>query len=242
VPLMLNLGTKEGVTVKGDRFGGVWPANEAFFNAVRGRGGLVGVSVDPLTSHECGNQRYLAIPWLDACLAARLPAKAGDPLRPMPADRAWLAPPTGTAAAAAAGYAGDALKAGWLPDEATAKLWERYVADTKVPDTTAPPAPTNVRLTGNRLTWDAEADVESGLAKFVIERDGKVLAEVAGKNPFGRPVFQGLQYSDTPPHPLAAPAFTDATAEPGRRHVYRVIAVNTAGLSSRPSAEAAAGR
>ena len=68
VPLMCNLGTKEGVTVKGDRFGGVWPANELFFNTVRGKGGLVGVAVDPLTSHECGNQRYLAIPWLDACL------------------------------------------------------------------------------------------------------------------------------------------------------------------------------
>ncbi|QDU18780.1 hypothetical protein [Urbifossiella limnaea] len=239
VPLMCNLGTKEGVTVKGDRFAGVWVANEAFFTTVRGRGGLVGVSVDPLTSHECGNQRYLAIPWLDACLTARLPAKAGDPLRPMPADKAWLAPPTGTTASAAAGFSGDALKAGWLPDEATAKLWERYVGDTKVPDTTAPPAPTNVRLTGNRLTWDAEADVESGLAKFVIERDGKALAEVAGKNPFGRPLFQGLQYSDTPPQPLGVMQFTDATAEPGRRHVYRVIAVNTASLSSPPSAEAA---
>src|SRR4051794_34064075 len=76
VPVMCNLGTKEGVTVKGDRFAGVWPANEAFFTEVRGKGGLVGVAVDPLTSHECGNQRYLAIPWLDACLTDRLPKAA----------------------------------------------------------------------------------------------------------------------------------------------------------------------
>src|SRR4051812_41701201 len=73
VPVMCNLGTKEGVTVKDGRFAGVWPANEAFFREVRGKGGLVGVAVDPLTAHECGNQRYLAIPWLDACLTARLP-------------------------------------------------------------------------------------------------------------------------------------------------------------------------
>ena len=73
VPVMCNLGTKEGVTVKDGRFAGVWPANEAFFNEVRGKGGLIGVAVDPLTTHECGNQRYLAIPWLDACLSARLP-------------------------------------------------------------------------------------------------------------------------------------------------------------------------
>ena len=78
---MCNLGTKEGVTVKDEQFAGVWPANEAFFNEVRGKGGLVGVAVDPLSSHDCGNQRYLAIPWLDACLTARLPKAAGDPLR-----------------------------------------------------------------------------------------------------------------------------------------------------------------
>src|SRR5436305_5337869 len=79
VPVMCNLGTKEGVTVKDDRFGGVWPANEAFFKEVRAKGGLIAVAVDPLTSHECGNQRYLAIPWLDACLNARLPKAVKDP-------------------------------------------------------------------------------------------------------------------------------------------------------------------
>ena len=36
---------------------------------------LVGVAIDPLSSHDCGNQRYLAIPWLDACLSARLPRR-----------------------------------------------------------------------------------------------------------------------------------------------------------------------
>lgn len=39
VPMMCNLGTQEGVTVKDGRFAGVWPANETFFRAVRGRGG-----------------------------------------------------------------------------------------------------------------------------------------------------------------------------------------------------------
>src|SRR4029077_7760787 len=87
VPVMCNLGTKEGVTVKDGRFAGVWPANEAFFKEVRGKGGLIGVAIDPLSSHECGNQRYLAIPWLDACLNARLPKVSGAPLRAMPTDK-----------------------------------------------------------------------------------------------------------------------------------------------------------
>src|SRR5947209_6779114 len=136
VPLMCNLGTKEGVTAKDKGAAGVWPANEVFFNAVRGKGGLVGVAVDPLSSHDCGNQRYLAIPWLDACLGARLPKAAGDPLVAMPTDGAWLAPPTGSEAVAAAKFRGEALKAGWLPNEALAKAWMEYVKDTKVSDTT----------------------------------------------------------------------------------------------------------
>jgi hypothetical protein len=49
------------------------------------------------------------------------------------------------------------------------------------------------------------------------------------KNPFGRPIFQGLQYSDTPTNPLVKMTFTDTKAEAGKKHAYRVIAVNTAG-------------
>jgi hypothetical protein len=239
VPVMCNLGTKEGVTVKDNRFSGVWPANEAFFNEVRGKGCLIAVAIDPLTSHECGNQRYIAIPWLDACLSARLPAAANDPLRAVSADNAWLAPVTGGDAVPAAKYTGDPLKAAWLPNEAIAKAWGEYVKDTKVTDTTPPLVPTNVRVQGNKLTWEAEADLESGLASFSIERDGQFLANVPeqGKNPFGRPLFQNLQYSDTPTQPLVAMQFTDTTAEPGKKYAYRVIAVNTVGLKSKPSAE-----
>ena len=235
--MMCNPGTKEGVTVKDGRFAGVWPANEVFFHEVRGKGGLIGVAVDPLTAHECGNQRYLAIPWLDACLSIRLPSVSGDPLKAMPTDGAWLASPTGFEAVPAAKFDGDPLKAAWLPNEAVARSWMQYVKDTAVTDTTPPPAPTTLRVNGNELSWEAEADLESGLAGFIIERDGQFLANVPeqGKNPFGRPIFQNLQYSDTPTQPLVPMHFTDTKAEPGSKHTYRVIAVNTVGLKSQPT-------
>ncbi|MEW6304742.1 MAG: hypothetical protein AB1705_14805 [Verrucomicrobiota bacterium] len=235
VPVMCNLGAKEGVTVKEGRFAGVWPGVETFFNELRIRGALIAVSADPLTSHECGNQRYLAIRWLDACLAARLPRKSGDPLKPMPTRAAWLAPLNGAEAMPAAKFAGDPLKAVWLPNEAMARAWMQYVKDTALPDTTPPPAPKRLRVAGNELTWEAEADLESGLAGFIIERDGQFLAKVPeqSRNPFGRPLFQNLQYSDTPVQPLAPMRFTDTQAEAGRKHTYRVIAVNTVGLKSK---------
>ncbi|MBL6764200.1 MAG: hypothetical protein ISQ14_04530 [Verrucomicrobiae bacterium] len=235
VPLMCNPGTKEGVTLKTGRFAGVWPANETFFAAVRGRGGLVGVAVDPLTAHECGNQRYMAIPWLDACLSARLPAKPGALLMPMPTDEAWLASLMGSEAVAQASYRGEKDRAIWLPNRSVAEAWMSYVKDTAIGDRTPPPAPTNLVVKGNELTWDAEADLESGLGSFIIERDGKAIATVPekGKNPFGRPLFQGLQYSDTPSLPLVEMRFTDTKQIAGKKHRYRVIAVNTAGLHSR---------
>lgn len=239
VPVMCNPGTKEGVTVKDSRFGGVWPANETFFNEVRSKGGLISVAVDPLSSHECGNQRYLAIVWLDACLSARLPKIATDPLNSMPTDQVWLAPITGGEAQPMAKFSGEPLKAAWLPNEAIAKAWMQYVKDTLVSDSTLPPAPTNLQVKGNELNWEAEADLESGLASFIIERDGKFLANLpeTGKNPFGRPIFQNLQYSDTPSQPLVPMKYTDTKTEAGKKHTYRVITVNTAGLKSKPSAD-----
>ena len=239
VPVMCNPGTKEGVTVKDSRFGGVWAANETFFNEVRSKGGLISVAVDPLSSHECGNQRYLAIIWLDACLSARLPKIATNPLNAMPTDQVWLAPITGSEAQPMAKFSGEPLKAAWLPNEAIAKSWMQYVKDTLVSDTSAPSAPTNLQVKGNDLTWEAEADLESGLASFIIERDGKFLANLpeTGKNPFGRPIFQNLQYSDTPSQPLVPMKYTDTKAEAGKKHTYRVITVNTAGLKSKPSSD-----
>jgi acetyl esterase/lipase len=172
-----------------------------------------------------------------------LPKATGDPLVAMPTDKAWLAPPTGTEAVPAAKFSGEPLKAGWLPNETMARAWMEYVKDTKVSDTTPPPPPTNVRVEGNKLTWDAEADLESGLASFIIERDGEVLANVPeeGKNPFGRPLFQNVQYSDTPSQPLVPMRYTDTKGVAGKTHSYRVIAVNTVGAKSTPSTAAVTG-
>ena len=234
VPMMCNLGTQEGVTVQDGRFASVWPANETFFRAVRGRGGLIAVAVDPLSSHDCGNQRYLAIPWLDECLKRRLPSagSGGFELRQVSLEDAWLAPISGGVAVSAAGFAGPVHELGWLPGELTARRWEQYVRDTRVADLTPPPQPVNLRVQGNELTWECEADPESGLAGFVIERDGRELARLPeqGKNPFGRVLFQNLQYSDTPTLPLVEMRYVDVTAESGKSYEYRVRALNTAGL------------
>jgi hypothetical protein len=76
------------------------------------------------------------------------------------------------------------------------------------------------------------------LAYFVIERDGTQIAQVPQKsnNPFGRPVFQGLQYSDTPPLPLTQMLYRDASflsdAAPTDAQKITVHSVNTVGRAS----------
>jgi hypothetical protein len=235
VPMMVNLGTEEGVTVTEGRFSSLWPRTKQFFKLLRGRGCQIGISIDPLTGHQCGNQRYLAIVWFDECLAARLPAVPGEPLRPMPEGKAWLAMLSGCEAFSEADFVGERDEAIWLPSERIAKAWMQYIQDTQVSDASPPPSPTNVKVLNGVLTWDATADLESGIRHFVIQRDGKQIATVPekAKNPFGRPIFQGLQYSDTPLQPLVEMQFSDPQWTSGDDYEYRVITVNTVGLQSK---------
>lgn len=234
VPIMCNPGTKEGVTDKKGRFAGVWPSNEAFLTALRKKGGQIGVSIDPLTSHECGNSRYMAIAWLDSCLTLRLPESAGGKLKPMPKNEVYLAGFLDKKAVPESEFKGDKAQASWFHSKEIARTWEYFVKDTAIPDVTPPPSPTNVKVDGNTISWEAEADLESGISHFVIERDGKFLAKVEGpKNRFGRQLFQGLQYSDTPAFPLVEMKYIDKTQEAGKTHSYLIFSVNTAGLKSR---------
>ncbi|HWE39991.1 MAG TPA: hypothetical protein VG406_25800 [Isosphaeraceae bacterium] len=251
IPTMLNPGVREATKFPRNPEGlerGPWWGNLATFRESREHGALVGLAPDPRTDHECGDSRYLAIPFLDACLTQRLPEK-GSPdqaLKPMDAGRAWLAPMFGKDAVPAADFRGDPKESVWLPDEAVARAWGEYVKTGAVGDTTPPPAPFHVRVTyrggrGTEVAWNAEADFESGLGGFVVLRDGEEIAKVprAPVGRFGRPLFQGMTYHDTPAQPLAEMRHLDESAGAGEGHVYRVVAVNGVGLRSEPSEEAA---
>jgi hypothetical protein len=238
VPAMCNPGVKEN----GDkRFNGAWTGTLDMFKAYREQGAAIGFAPDPRTSHETGDSRYLAIPFFDACLAQRLSSRAGQPLKPVDMKQAWLAPLMGDEVKPAAKFSGNVKESVWLPNARVAKAWLEYTRIGETADTTPPPAPTNVKVMAKdgamELTWDAEADFESGLQAFIIQRDGKDLAQHPEKpvNRFGRPLFQGMSYGDTPVAPLPEFRFTDTTAKSGEKHRYSVIAVNSVGLKSKPT-------
>jgi len=55
---------------------------------------------------------------------------------------------------------------------------------------------------------------------------------------YGRPLFQGLSYHDTPEGPPAAleMRYVDVSAKPGEKHTYSILTINSAGVVSDPFA------
>ncbi len=246
IPLVLNPGFLE----KGDkRFAGAWTGSAEMFEAYRKEGAPALFAPDPRTGHECGDSRYLAIPWFEACLKKRLGDKdsaastlvavnqnqgflVGSDNRPIPAGR----------------FSGERARAGWIPNDLVARAFVDYAISGTVADLSAPPAPTDLKVKlengAIELTWSASADPESGLRGFIITREGKRIAQIP-ENPiarFGRPLFQGLSYHDTPEANLPAmryidknPITTHEGTQAGGKIRYKVIAVNGAGLFSEPT-------
>ncbi len=242
IPMMANFGAKE----MGDkRFNGAYTGSVDMFKAYRAKNAPIAVAPDPRTGHECGDSRYLAIPFFDACLSLRLPEKSGDPLKPIDLKTGWLAPLLGDQASPPNAFPGNATEAMWLPNESVAKAWTEYVRTGATSDITPPPAPFNVAAKSQadgstELSWDAEADFESGIQQFVIERDGAELVRLptTPKGKFGRALFQSMSFHDTPEAPLPEMKFIDKTVKAGEKHTYRVITVNGVGLKSDVSKDA----
>lgn len=222
IPMVCNPGKKEETH---ERFQRAYKGCIATFEGYRARSAPIAFAPDPRTSHECGDSRYLAIPFFDAALALRLPQKGDSSGKLRTVDvKAGLVPTDITK---------DPI---WLPNAGVVAAWKEYVQSGAVGDTTPPPAPYNVKATRDgEITWQADADFESGLAGFVIERDGKEIGRIPEKpvGRYGRPLFQTMSYHDTPEAPVPEMRFKDPEPKPGSR--YRVIAVNSVGLRSKAS-------
>ena len=244
IPTMTNAGVLEPK----NNFLVPWNGSLVTFQEYREQGAPIGFAPDPRTAHACGDSRYLAIPFFDACLAMRLPDKDAQDqtLKPVDMSQAWLAPFLGDTAVPSSEFKGNLEQAVWLPNADVAKAWMEYVKNGTVGDVTAPPAPFNVRVSAKgdqsyKITWDAEADIVSGVGGFIVLRDGHGVARLPKRPPdevFGRPLFQGLSFHDTPEATFPRMVYVDTMAKPAVSHKYTVIALNSAGVPSVPSESA----
>lgn len=210
VPVMGNPGGKEK---DHERFKVAWNGTKAMQEEYRRAGAaFFEFASDPKTGHECGDSRYLSIPYFDFWLNQRI-GESGLRL------------------------VNESMRAAW--NGSVRPLHEEFIATGAVSDTTPPPAPASVsgKVTdaGVLLTWTAEADFESGLREFQILRDGKLIGTLPRKHNagFGRALFQGLSYHDTPdPGP---PSMTYLDKDGVATSTYSVVSVNSVQLKSKPA-------
>ncbi len=213
VPIMGNAGVKE-------KPNGAWTGPLAVFQEYRAKGAPVGFAPDPLTGHETGDSRYLAIPFFDACLAMRLPDKGSraQTLKPVDMRGAWLAPLLGDTAQPAASFKGNPKEAVWLPNEAVAKAWMEYVKTGATSDTTPPPAPFDVRVSaqgdqGTEIVWERRGGFRERHWRFHHPARRAGTGQIAGKAP-----GQGIRPPVVPGHVLSRHAVYAAAGDalPGR--------------------------
>ncbi|MCP4173603.1 MAG: hypothetical protein GY758_22850 [Fuerstiella sp.] len=213
VPVMGNPGLKEK---DHERFRVAYDGTVAMRKEYLDRGAaFFEFAPDPKTAHECGDSRYLSIPFFDFWLTHRLPSDESQTLKTV--DNTTLA--------------------AWKKEMAP-KL-DEFIKTGAVADKTPPQAPRNV--TANRLkdgsmklTWTAKADFESGIRGFIIEREGQQIAQIP-ENPagrFGRALFQSMSYHDTPEQPLQKMEYVDKDAPAGKPSTYAVRTINSVKLSS----------
>jgi hypothetical protein len=239
VPVMFNYGAKERKRVNGATYLPNGRKNGAYWS----------IAPDKTTGHNCGNSRLLAIPFFDACLAQRLPEKAGDDLKPMDDSRAWLGDTSFFEVYPVKEFPGEPVAGVWLPDENIARIWQEFVRTGWVTDQTPPVnAPYNLKAfrlgqTMVQITWSADADLESGIKQFQLYRNGEKIKDYIGINDdYVKKDFQFANYGDEPgPEALYENvdewipnqmSFFDYRLDPAKKYVYQVKMVNWSGLES----------
>lgn len=242
IPVVCNPGHNEN---NDKRFAGAWTGSLEMFKAYRAQGALICFAPDPFSGHDCGTSRLLAIPFFDACLAARLPdvGAKDQSLKPMPKDEAWLAAVESDAPAPIKDYKEDPLTASWLPNQAVALKYAEYIKKGVVSDTTPPPAPIQLKLekaddTNATLSWEVQADIETGVSGFEVMRDGQTYRQILSATDSKKilPTFQGISFHDTPMQPIAELKITLPLNE-AQGHTFSLKALNGNGLSSAVSSE-----
>ena len=103
----------------------------AVFEAGRAAGAPWAVSIDAL-GHDPIADLDLLFDWIDAVLAARLPATTGAPLPAMTEADGWLGNRSSGAISTYGCYGSSRSSASWLPSRETALNWQRMAGGTVV--------------------------------------------------------------------------------------------------------------
>jgi hypothetical protein len=245
VPILFCYGAKE--REPGNRFNALIEGIHQVFEAGREEGAPWALAVHPEAEHENAQSRQLALRFFDTLIPKRLPdpLSASTNLLELKRENAWLGKQADLQIAPLSPDTAPSPNSSYLAEESLAESWKAFATQGNIPDTTPPPPPHELRVhkagSQTELSWNAWADIESGIGHFAIYRKGKLLGHVGGpEHPATDPqgFFHTWNYHDQPllGDPLARMQFIDKTApETIQPEDYEVRTVNQAGLDSAPT-------
>jgi pimeloyl-ACP methyl ester carboxylesterase len=214
-----------------------WQSSINEFHKLRSAGGYAGIAYTPYQSHNYSYVRYMAIPFYEAILQQRLPAKpvgGYTAMRAMDRSKAWLGDTVRYNIYPQHSFPGNEVNAAWFPDSVTAARWREYVITGTIIDHTPPPAPYDVQVLQTpsdsiMLTWKADADIESGISHFNIYKNDRFIGRFPAT---GR--YQQFDTNGDDAYPLEVPAMK--LKVPAFRNEPRKISVSTVNLFGLESA------
>jgi hypothetical protein len=167
-----------------------WATAVHTFQKLRGMDAPVSIAHNPEQNHNFSYLRYMSIPFYEAVMKQRLPEGNSAAMRDLDRSQTWLGDTLTLQLYRESTYTGDKKGLCLLPDEATARLWKEYVSTGTVADQTPPPAPFNLKAKRNgsniTVTWEADADVESGILRFEIFKDGAPAGKLPASGAYQR--------------------------------------------------------
>ena len=229
VPLLCLLGVREGYgTFSKD----VWCTSvEAMKHRIR-LDAPVCIAPDPTSGHEAANSRSLAIVFIDEILKLQ----SGD--RTTNLNRKFqcyidLENLKITDVVSDIVYINEV---NWFPNRLSAEKWLEFIKTGNVTDSTPPlESPYNVEVRkqgqGVVISWQATADIESGIKGFRIYRNNEVINMETSESAWN---FQ-IDYHDNPVEIYDRFEFTDSNIHKKGEYDYHVSMINQAGLESAKS-------
>ena len=229
VPLLCLLGMRESINTFSSFVYST--AVEAMKYRIAGNAPVC-IAPDPSSGHESGNSRLLAISFIDEILKLRSTDstvminrseqyfidlenfKLTDKLADITYANNW----------------------NWFPDKIFAEKWLEFINTGTLSDTTPPSEPPyNVSVSdegrGIVISWQADADLESGIKDFRIYRNDKLINIGSDRSEWN---FR-IDYHDNPIEFYDKFEFVDRDIKNNKKYKYQISIVNNAGLESAKS-------
>lgn len=159
-----------------------WKTAVHTFHKLRNMDAPISIAYNAGQNHNFSYIRYMAIPFFESVMKQRMPKGHTNIMRDIDRSQTWLGDTLSLQIYKESDYTGKKSGLCLFPDQATAKNWKEFVTTGKVVDKTPPPPPFDVKVKWNNntleVTWKADADIESGILRFNIFRNGILVGKL----------------------------------------------------------------